>query len=343
LEVTQAVQFRRILHPLDHLEISDEVDVVTPQHFFDEFDQFLFEFFLALEPRRVEVEAERGAVAVQMAVEVVSEKAGELISGLDVRTRVHHVTTGQRLVEGGVVTSVQLVHHYLPDRVATTGAVVCVAVALVGHPEVEGVGPDGHAAQRRGDGGVVDEELVGHHLELLVPADAEVWCADADDGAVGDVGEALDDEPSSGHLGQPVVVRALRPVVGVLLVRQGEDGDLVAAPVQVLHGGVVGVLVRYEEGASDLAAVGVGAGPAEDLLVQVDVVHVDGPVERQRDHLGDVGGLQLPGDAGAVGGAEAVREHALGLVAVGGAIRIGLHSARVFVRFVLAIRFTVAE
>lgn len=92
---------------------------------------------------------------------------------------------------------------YRPRR-----AVAAVAVALVGHAEVEGVGPDGHAAERGRDRGVVGEELIGHHLELLVTADAQVRGSHPDYRAVGDVGEALDDETGTGHLGQPVVVRA---------------------------------------------------------------------------------------------------------------------------------------
>jgi len=39
------------------------------------------------------------------------------------------------------------------------------------------------------------------------------------------------------------------------LVGDAEDADLVAAPVELLHGGVVGVLVRHEEGSLRLAPV----------------------------------------------------------------------------------------
>ncbi len=46
------------------------------------------------------------------------------------------------------------------------GAVLLVAVALVRHEVVQGVGPDGDAGERGHDGGVVGEELVRHHLEL---------------------------------------------------------------------------------------------------------------------------------------------------------------------------------
>ena len=45
-------------------------------------------------------------------------------------------------------------------------AVLLVSVALVWHEVVQGVGPHGHAGEGGGDGGVVREELVGHHREL---------------------------------------------------------------------------------------------------------------------------------------------------------------------------------
>ena len=54
------------------------------------------------------------------------------------------------------------------------------------------------------------------------------------DRAVADAGESLDDEPGAGHLGQPVVVGAVQPVVLVLVGRDGEGADLVALPVQLL-------------------------------------------------------------------------------------------------------------
>lgn len=77
-----------------------------------------------------------------------------------------------------------------------------------------------------------------------------------------------------------------------------------------------------EEGRFDIATVGVLALAAENLLVQLDVVVVDGVVERDGDHLGHVFGRQVSGDGGAVLGAEAVREDAHGRVAGGSPIRV---------------------
>ena len=72
---------------------------------------------------------------------------------------------------------------------------------------------------------------------LLVGPHQEVGSAHADDGAVRDVGEPLYDEPGAGHLRQPVVVGAVRPVLLVAAVRHAEHADLVAQAVQLLEGG----------------------------------------------------------------------------------------------------------
>jgi len=63
--------------------------------------------------------------------------------------------------------------------------------------------------------------LVGHHLELDVAAHPEVGRPHSDDGAVGDVGEAFDNEPGAGHLAQPVVVAPVRPVLRAVLHKEG--------------------------------------------------------------------------------------------------------------------------
>lgn len=82
--------------------------------------------------------------------------------------------------------------------------------------------------------------------------------------------------------------------------RDGVDGDLVALAVHLLDGRVVGVLVGDEEGGLDVASVRVLALPVEDLLVQLDVVVVDGVVEGDGDHLRHVFGGEVSGDGGAV-------------------------------------------
>ena len=93
------------------------------------------------------------------------------------------------------------------------------------------------------------------------------------------------------------------------------NSDLVAFPVHLLHGRVVGVLVGDEVGGFDVAPVGVLALAVEHLLVQLNVVVIDGVVEGDRDHHGHILGRQVSRDRGAVFRAEAVGEHAHGGVA----------------------------
>lgn len=83
--------------------------------------------------------------------------------------------------------------------------------------------------------------------------------------------------------------------------RQREHCDLVAASVQILDGGVVGVLVGYEVCSSDLTAIRIVAEAVEYFVVKVDVVDVHGSVESEGDHLGDIGWFQCAWNPGAVG------------------------------------------
>ena len=95
-------------------------------------------------------------------------------------------------------------------------------------------------------------------------------------------------------------------------------GNLMAKAVHILNGRVVAVLVRHKEGGLDVTAVGVLALLVEDLLVQINVVVVDGIVEGDGDHLGNVlavraGGsdsAKAAGYLGAVLRAETVRKFA---------------------------------
>lgn len=104
--------------------------------------------------------------------------------------------------------------------------------------------------------------------------------------------------------------------------RNGVHGDFVTFAVRLLHGRVVGVLVRYEECCFDVAAVWIFALAVEDLLVQLDVVVVDGVVEGDGDHHRDVFGQQVSRHAGTVFRAEAVGQHADGRIARRSAVRI---------------------
>lgn len=107
-----------------------------------------------------------------------------------------------------------------------------------------------------------------------------------------------------------------------MYLRDGVNGDLVSLAVGLLDRGVVGILVRYEEGGFDVAAVGVLAFATEHLFVEFDVVVVDGIIEGDGDHLGYVSGRQVSGNGGAIFRAEAVGKYADGRIARWRTIRI---------------------
>jgi len=153
------------------------------------------------------------------------------------------------------------------------------------------------------------------HLVLGVTARLEVRRSHARDVAARHVGEVPQDLAHPDHLSDPLLVAL---VLEALLERDGLGADLVAVVRQLLDHVVVAVLVGDEEGSPDGAAVGVLAALAEDLLVVLDVVDVDGAVEGEQDHLGGVLGVESAGDDGAIARAEAVRQLTFGGVALGG-------------------------
>ena len=259
----------------------------------------------------------------------MGEEVVKLVAGQDVGARVDHGTPGQILVDGGVLPPVQLVHDHLPDGVRPGGAVLEVAVAAVGHPEVHGVRPERRVLEGGSDGRVVEEGLLLHHGELVVAAHPEVGGPQADDRVVGDVAKLVNDEPGAGHLLGPVVHARLGPKGLVVVVGNGVRGDLVTEPVHLLDCRVVGVLVGHEERGLDVAAVGVPPLLVEDLPVQVNVVVVDGVVKGDGDHLRDpvaplVLGAQVAGHLRAALGAEAVGQLADVLVAGRGPVGVGV-------------------
>ena len=197
---------------MDDLSGRDEVDIfVFGERLIDPEEERVEHLGVVLEPSGVVEETQWGTVALVMTVEVVVEEGVELLTVEDVGARVNHGTAGQVLVEFGFFTTIQLVHDQLPDGVAASGAVLVVTVATVGHTEVEGVRPQRDVLQCGRDGRIVKEGLVFHHGELVVTSDAQVRSAHTHDRVVGDVGEFVDDETSSGHLLGPVVHGSFRP------------------------------------------------------------------------------------------------------------------------------------
>lgn len=77
--------------------------------------------------------------------------------------------------------------------------------------------------------------------------------------------------------------------------------------VRLLHCGIIGVLVRYEERGLDVTAIGILAVSVEDIFVQLDVVVIDCIIECDGDHLGNILGWEVSRDSSAILGTETVR------------------------------------
>ena len=275
----------------------------------------------------MEEEAKWGSVLVKMSVEIVSEEVVELVSGSDIRARVHHGTSWKILVNCWIFTTIKFIHDDLPDSKRTCWTVLEVSMTLMRHPEVKCVGPKWRILQRSSDGGIIEEVLFFHHSELVIASNPEVRSTETHNGVVRDVGELLRDESATCHLLGPIVDTCLGPEGFVLVVRHRVGGDLVSQPVHVAHGGVVGVLVRHVERALDVASIGILPLLVEDLSVQVYVVVVDGVVEGDCDHLGNpvtgtISRTKTSGNLGTILATIAVRQNTNRLIARGGTVRI---------------------
>lgn len=86
--------------------------------------------------------------------------------------------------------------------------------------------------------------------------------------------------------------------------------------------------MRDEKGSLDVTTVGVLALTVEHLLVQLDVVVVDGIVERHHDHLGHLFGFEFARDFGTGLRAETIGQQADGRIARWSAIGIRVQVCR---------------
>ena len=93
-------------------------------------------------------------------------------------------------------------------------------------------------------------------------------------------------------------------------------------PVELLHGGVVGVPVGHEESALDLTAVWILSLAIEQFLIEINVVRVDGSIEGDGDHLRNLVRVDISRDPRAVRRTETVRELTLSQVAVRSSVGI---------------------
>lgn len=146
------------------------------------------------------------------------EEVVELVASQDVRAGVHHGTSWEVLVIGGVFPTVQLVQNHFPDGVGPSRATLEVAVASVGHAEVHGVGPKGRVVQGGGDGGVVQEGLLLHHGELVVASYSQVGRPNAHHAVIGDVCVLFRDYSLPPHFFHPVVYGGVGPEMLIIVV-----------------------------------------------------------------------------------------------------------------------------
>ena len=103
--------------------------------------------------------------------------------------------------------------------------------------------------------------------------------------------------------------------------------------MHVLNSRVVGVLVGNKERGLDVASIGILALPVEDLIVQINVVVVDGIVKGNHDHLRNIGTVrpcwshvtELAWDLRAIFRTEAIWQLADGGVTRWGAVGISVN------------------
>ena len=99
---------------------------------------------------------------------------------------------------------------------------------------MQGVWPERNSAKWSGDGGIVSKELVSHHVELFISSNTEIRSPDSDHSTISNVGKPLDDQSVPGHLSQPVVIATISPVLGILVIGDGENSNFMTLSVELL-------------------------------------------------------------------------------------------------------------
>lgn len=128
-----------------------------------------------------------------MTIEIMTNHSAKLIPVIDIRTRGHKMTSGQSLVEGGIISSVQLVDWHLPDIVRFTWTILRISVAFVRHSVQQGIGPDGNTTQGGSDRRIIQEILILHHVKLYISTNSEIGSSNTVHTSLGDVCESFDD------------------------------------------------------------------------------------------------------------------------------------------------------
>ena len=102
-----------------YLEHSDEVDIISVNHFINKVNQFFDESLVLLEPRSMEMKTQRSSVGFEMPIEIVAQKSGKLIGSQNVGARGNQVATRQALVKVRIVTTIQFINNHFPNRMAS--------------------------------------------------------------------------------------------------------------------------------------------------------------------------------------------------------------------------------
>ena len=99
---------------------------------------------------------------------------------------------------------------------------------------MECVRPEWNRAKRSGDGRVISKELVSHHVELSVTTNSQIGSSHAHNSTISNVGKPFNDKSVPGHLSQPVVIAAVSPVIGILIICDGENTNLMTLSMKLL-------------------------------------------------------------------------------------------------------------
>lgn len=145
----------------------------------------------------MEVQPKWSSIAQVVPLEVVGQHPVHVLPVEVRRAAVHHATH--------IVTSLQLVHHQLPDaRITSRRAVLVHSSATVGHLVVQGIWPKRWVRVRSHHGGIVNESKLLHHEELSIPTDSKERNTHSTDLLHSYSGKLIDDVGLAHHLIKPV-------------------------------------------------------------------------------------------------------------------------------------------
>ena len=99
------------------------------------FSQLLGEPLVDFQPSSIKTQAQRSPIGVVVPIEIMVQKPSKLSSFIDIRTGGDQVATRQSFIKSGIITSVQFIDGQFPDRVASGGTIIGIAMAFVRHSE----------------------------------------------------------------------------------------------------------------------------------------------------------------------------------------------------------------